>query len=189
MTLFKRYYFFLKRISSWTTWGISLALVVVIFLVMNNNSFGIGYIRQVSGGAEILDSYFYYPPQKAYQVLDTLGEAGRAAYLNVNLMDFLFPLVYTAFFCISMSMTYTFIYPVERKRNWLLWLPLATLLADYGENICIRLMLLNYPAPLSGVSLGATLLTPLKSILLVVASLLILQGNIKVTNQLFAKKK
>ena len=189
MNLFRYYYFFLKKISNWTNWVISLVLFLISYFLINGDAFGSGYIRQITGGVDILDLYFYYPPQKVYEVLGLLGEAGRNAYLTVNLMDFFYPIIYTAFFCISMCLTYTFIYPPESKRNWLLLLPLVTLLADYGENICIRNMLLNYPTQLQGFPLAATLLTPLKTTLLVVVLLLILQGNIKVTNKLFSKKK
>jgi hypothetical protein len=189
MNLFRYYYLFLKKISNWKNWVVSLVIFLISYFLINGDAFGSGYIRQITGGVDILDAYFYYPPQKVYEVLGLLGEAGRHAYLTLNLLDFFYPIIYTAFFCISMSLTYTFIYPAESKRNWLLLLPLVTLLADYAENICIRTMLLNYPTQMQGFPLAATMLTPLKTTLLVVVLLLILQGNIKVTNKLFSKKK
>ena len=178
----------MKKISNWRGWLISLVLLCLGFFAVTNNFIGAEHVKQVSGGTAILDSYFYYPPQSAYQVLTDLGQAGRDAYLTVNLLDMFFPLTYGLFLSISLTMTYTFVYPAQSKRNFVILLPLVTMLVDYGENICVRAMLLNYPVNLMGTAQVASILTPLKYTLIVVTALLILQGNMKVTNKLFGKK-
>ena len=188
MSLFNSFYQLMKKISNWPSWGISLALLVLAYIVVNGDTIGAEHVRLVSGGTSTLDAFFFFTPGKAYEVLAALGEAGRSAYLTANLLDFVYPLTYTLFFSISMTMTYTFIYKAEDFRNWLILLPFGALLADYGETMCVRLMLLNYPTRLTGVAETASLVTPLKWVLIVACGLLILQGNMNVTNKLFGKK-
>jgi hypothetical protein len=178
----------MKKISNWPGWVVSLVFLLVCYFVVNSDFIGTEYVKQVSGGAAILDTFFYYPSGQVFALLTALGEAGRSAYLTLNLLDFLFPISYALFFGISLTMTYTFIYPPESKRNWLILLPFITLLVDYGENICVRLMLVNYPAQIPWAAQTASLLTPLKFTLIVICALLILQGNMKVTNKLYRKK-
>ena len=188
VTLFLGVYQFLKKIATWPVWVVSLVLLLGGYYLSTGDLIGAEHVRLVSAGTPMLDTFFFYTPDRAYELLTAMGTVGRSAYLFANLLDFFFPLTYTLFFVISMAMTYTFIYQREDKRNWLLLLPIAAMLADYGENICVRLMLLNFPTPLTGVALAASLFTPLKFTLIVTTALLILQGNMQVTNRLFGKK-
>jgi hypothetical protein len=187
LTLFAALYQFLKKIATWPVWIFSLLLLAVGYFISNSDFIGAEHVRLVSGGTPMLDTFFFYTPDRAYELLSAMGAAGRSAYLTANLVDFFFPLAYTLFFVVSMVMTYTFIYQPEDKRNWLVLLPFVAMLADYGENICVRLMLLNFPTQLNTVALAASLFTPLKFSLIVGIGLLILQGNMKVTNKLFGK--
>ena len=188
MTFFNQLYLFLKKIATWPVWAFSLLLLLLGYYLSNSDFAGAEHVRLVSGGTPMLDTFFYYTTDRAYELLAALGSAGRSAYLTANLIDFFFPLTYALFFTISITMTYTFIYKPEDKRNWLILLPFVAMLAHYGENICVRLMLLNYPAPLMATAQAASWLTTLKFTLIVASALLILQGNMTVTNKLFGKK-
>ena len=188
MTVFDSLYHFIQKIATWPVWVISLLLLLGGYYLSTGELIGAEYVRLVSAGTPMLDTFFFYTPDRAYELLTAMGAAGRDAYLTANLFDFFFPLTYTLFFVISMGMTYTFIYKAEDKRNLLMLLPFLAMLADYGENICVRLMLLNFPTPLTSVALAASLFTPLKFTLIVATALLILQGNMHVTNKLFGKR-
>ncbi|MCE1254299.1 MAG: hypothetical protein LWX83_12220 [Anaerolineae bacterium] len=189
MVLFNKLYKPLKKISTWPGWVVSLVLFLAAYFVENSDFIGIEYVKRISNGNTIPDMFMFYSPAKIYSQLELLGEAGRNAYLTVNLIDFIFPLTYALFFAISLTMTYTFIYPDESKRHLLVLLPFLTLLADYGENICLRIITLNYPTPIFNLALTASILTPLKYALFLTSAFLILQGNMKVTNKLFSKKQ
>jgi hypothetical protein len=178
----------MKKISNWPSWLVSLVFLLICYYVVNGDFIGVEHVKQISGGVAILDTYFYYPAGQIFPLLNSLGEVGRNAYLLLNLLDFLFPISYALFFGISLTMTYTFIYPPESKINGLILLPFITLLVNYAEVIGVRLMLLNYPAQLPWVAQAVSLLIPLKFTLIVVCGLLILQGNMKVTNKLYKKK-
>lgn len=186
--LFNKFYHLIKKISNWPIWFISLVVFLACYLVENSDFIGIEHVKQLSGGANILDMFLFYTPDKVYDQLVLLGEAGRSAYLTVNAIDFIFPLTYALFLGISMTMSHTFLYPPESKKHLLVLLPLLTLLADYGENIAIRAILLNYPARLMEAALAASILTPIKYVFFVASALIIVQGNMNVTNKLFGKK-
>ena len=188
MLLFQKYYQLVKKYSNWRSWLFSFVIVILSYYVVNSSFIGAEYVRQISGGTAILDTYFYFPPHVAYDVLTALGTSVRAAYFWVNIMEIIFPITYGIFLTISFTMTYTFIYPPESKRNWLILMPLLAMAADFAENICIFLMIINFPTPLIGLATAASLLIPLKYTLIVVAALLIFQGNMKVTSKLFGKK-
>ncbi len=189
MVLFNKIYTPLKKISTWPGWFISLVVFIVTYYVINSDFIGIEYVKKLSNGTTIPDMFLFYTPTKIYSQLELLGEVGRNAYLTVNLIDFIFPLTYAMFFAISLTMTYTFIYPPESKKHLLVLLPFFTLLADYGENICLRSITLNYPTPMMNIALIASILTPLKYALFLGSAFLIIQGNMKVTNKLFSKKQ
>jgi len=178
----------MKKIATWPAWVGSLILVVAGYFISTGTFIGADHVRAASGGTPMLDTFFFYTPGRAYELLTAMGEAGRSAYLSANLVDFFFPPCYTLFFVTSLAMIYTFIYEPEDKRNWLVLVPFGAMLADYGENICVRLMLLVFPTVIMPAAQAASLLTPLKFTLIVTAALLIMQGNMKVTNKLFAKK-
>jgi hypothetical protein len=178
----------MKKISNWPVWFASLFVFLAAYYVINSNFIGIEYINQLSAGNTIPEMFLFYTPEKVYSQLALLGEAGRSAYLVANMIDFIFPLTYAFFFGISLTMTYTFIYPAESKKHLLVLIPFLTLVADYGENICMRCILLSYPTRLMDAALLAALLTPIKYALFLLSAFLILQGNMKVTNKLFNKK-
>jgi hypothetical protein len=169
-------------------WFISLILFVAAYFISNSDFIGIEFIKRLSNGNTIPEMFFFYTPGKVYSQLELLGEAGRSAYLVYNLIDFIYPLTYALFLGISMTMTYTFIYKPEQKKNLLVLMPFLTLLVDYAENICYRIILLSFPARLTGLTLVVSILTPLKYGLLLLSLFLILQGNMKVTDKLFGKK-
>jgi hypothetical protein len=188
VSLFNKFYSLLKKISNWPAWFISLAVFIAVYIISNGDFVGIEHIKQLSNGNTIPEMFLFYTPEKVYSQMALLGEAGRNAYLVLNLIDFIYPLTYAAFFGISLTMTYTFIYPPEEKKHLLVLIPFLTLLVDYAENICFRSILLNYPTRLMETALAASILTPLKYGLFLLSAFLILQGNMKVTNKLFAKK-
>ena len=128
-------------------------------------------LRADSGLANpILDSRFSYTPDQAYLVMKDLKSEGRQVYLTTNASeDLVFPLLYNLFLALTMTAVFQAAFPpsfqtvtgktgASMKINEekvaaffkkLTLLPLFVLIFDYGENICLIILMLNYPRRLN----------------------------------------
>jgi len=141
------------------TW-ISLACFMVSLAIINGKPFGVAQLKALTGGVGILDMQFGYSPQEAYQLFDALGEAGRAFDLRVIVpQDFLFPALYSLFYVIATTHLFRRTFAENHPMHRLIALTLLGGLADYCENICIVIMLLNYPTQLPTIAAVSNLFT------------------------------
>ena len=54
-----------------------------------------------------LDLFFYYDPEKAYEMILLYGETGRDSYLKgILLLDYIYPVVYVLFLGLAIYMLY-----------------------------------------------------------------------------------
>ncbi|GAT71466.1 hypothetical protein PS9374_07157 [Planomonospora sphaerica] len=161
-----------------------LAALVVLMTVMNvaatvfaASTGGVGLL-DMAGGRNLLNPRpGGYTPQEAYAMLAAYGPGGRRTHLLLLLCgDILFPLVYVGFTAAALRLA-----ALRRKAPaWLraagLVLPMAYLVADYGENAGIAALLLAYPSRLDGLAATVNTVTSAKTVLGAVALLAALAG-------------
>lgn len=101
-----------------------------------------------SGGAESPDTSFFYTAGDLSRMAEAYGEQGRQAYIHARFtFDLLWPLVYTAFLCTSLSWLNRKAFPGDSPWQRMNLVPLAAMLFDFLENISTSLVMAQYPAP------------------------------------------
>ena len=108
-----------------------------------------------SGGAGSPDMSFFYSAGDLSRMAEAYGEQGRQAYIRARFsFDLLWPLVYTAFLCTSLSWLNRRAFPADSPWQRMNLVPLAAMLFDFLENISTSLVMAQFPDP---VPLAATL--------------------------------
>ncbi len=158
---------------------ISFLLFMFMYYLINNSSFGLSKLLEITGGQSILDMEMMkgYSVDRAYEIFEALGETGRAFNLKYIIpLDFPFPLTYGLFY----FMTITFLVKKQfekMKKPWMFGLVgLLPALFDWLENIMVIQLLLNYPERLEGIVKMASLFTQFKSFFIMGSMILIIMG-------------
>jgi len=101
----------------------------------------------VSQGAGSPDMSYFYSRADLYDMAETYGAEGRAAYIRARFtFDLVFPLTYLFFLATSISWVMLRAVPDANSRWRLLNLfPVFGALFDYLENISASVVMLNYP--------------------------------------------
>lgn len=143
-----RLYNILNKISNGLTLSVLLLLSTALMLLVNlfDLPFSVPRIVQLSNGAGILDTRLFYTSQKAYEILQAQGSAGRYAYMNfLTLFDSFFPILYSLTFAVVILVLFRRTYLVDLWGRMLLLTPFIVCIFDYMENITILTMLFKYP--------------------------------------------
>jgi hypothetical protein len=101
----------------------------------------------ISQGAGSPDMSYFYSSTDLYNMAETYGVEGRAAYVRARFtFDLVFPLTYLFFLATSISWAMVRAVPDANSRWRLLNLfPVFGALFDYLENISASVVMLNYP--------------------------------------------
>lgn len=159
--------------------GVPATIITLLFLLsaflINTRPFGLGKLKEITGGAGIPDMEFFYTPASLSSILDALGPAGREFYLTrIIPLDMVFPLFYSLFFLIVLFRLMGALGILNTGVVYLLTLPVLAGSADYAENFCFLSLLLKYPEPMNGLAVMASLFTLVKWICTPASFLLIL---------------
>lgn len=154
---------FLERFAS--------AKRVLFFFVLTNLVFGIMLFYTIprvvlfSDGMPVLDTMpTGYDVTYVQTLFDSLGEAGRHNYLNVQIpVDLVYPLLF--FVCYTLLAVYLMKHTNRLYTAWfaLCFLPIIAAIADYAENISIINLLKSYPDLSENLIKSAKLFTIIKS--------------------------
>lgn len=121
------------------------------------------------GGDTPLDLYLFYSPDQVNEYLGGLGARGRSAYAKTELTtDLLFPVVYSMALMVALMMAARRILPPDSRLQYLRLLPLLIVMADWGENLCIAVVIDAFPDQLDTIVIAASLFTSLKWAFLVI---------------------
>lgn len=127
----------------------ALAAYGIILTLINSRPFGVGQLKEITGGVGLLDMEILYTPEQAYALLSAMGEAGRAFDLTrIVPLDMAFPFVYTLFYAVTITWLLHRWLPAGSRWHRLNVVPLIGGIADYCENFGIITMLLSWPSPL-----------------------------------------
>lgn len=125
---------------------ISLLILIVALNIINGEDVGVSKLKQITNGVGILDMEPGYSIEKAYSILDSQGTEGRYYYLKrIIPMDFVFPLIYMAFYCSIILFLLKLIHPRNELLHLLAFVPVLNTFFDYLENITIIRLLVRYP--------------------------------------------
>jgi hypothetical protein len=124
-----------------------------------------------------LDLMFFYTPEKAFSMIASYGDQGRAAYLTGELtLDILYPITYTLFFSLLISWLFQRGFDPKSRFRRLNLVPFGTLTFDLLENACIVAMLSLYPSTPAGLAWAAAIFTMTKWLYAAAGMLLVLAG-------------
>ncbi len=141
----------------------SLGLWLIAAALINGKPFGIAQLREITGGATILDMTFTTGPESVYAVLSALGDAGRAFDLtHIVPLDLAFPFTYALFLSLGISWALTRLLPVGSPWFLLNLAPVFAAVADYCENAGVITLLLTYPARLDPVAWFVSIMYSIK---------------------------
>lgn len=170
----------LKRISSPKTIIFFFLLAMISLNIINGKPYGTAQLLEITGGVNIPDVEMSgYSPQRAYDILTAQGEAGRAFYLRYIIpQDVLLPLLYALFYAITLTWLAQRLFLANHFLQGIGLVGLCAGLADWGENLCLLILLLNYPQRLDMLARIASIFTVVKTGLSLLSMGLILIGVI-----------
>ena len=156
------------------TWKKCLVFLIIsqsIFILMNTWTFP--HISAQAGGLDAFDMRpLGYSIDEARNYLENISDSGISFYRNVQL---LLDIPYPALMCLFYSCSIILLYRASKKRiknsenrpaRWLsglLIIPIIGMLADYAENICVSIMLVQKQNVSDSLIMAANVFTLIKS--------------------------
>ncbi|KAA0273381.1 MAG: hypothetical protein EDM79_09970 [Chloroflexi bacterium] len=138
-----------QKFHQWAKGGLVLGMLVVY-------GFFAGYMMpqmaawmNSAAGQSVtpLDLMMYYTPQQAFEMMERYGEAGRSAYLTIELTaDIIYPLSTVLFFSLFLSWLFQRGYKPGNAMQKFNIMPAGSWLFDLVENAAIIPMILMHPA-------------------------------------------
>ncbi len=142
----KRIREWLLRYASLKSLGFSLVLMLIFNLIIWPKASD-AINKEAGKEVGVLDLTFFAPADTIRNYLDYYGESGRSKYLLIeSTFDTVYPLVYSLFFCIVLTLLYRKIGPQGYVVGTVASFPLFAALFDYLENALIISHLVIYPA-------------------------------------------
>ncbi len=138
-------------------------VIFFILLVIAVNAF---LLPAIYPSFETLDLQSSYSPERAYQLIDSYGEAGRHYYALIEVtLDLVYPLLAALMFSSLTIYFFRRIFPLDSFWQKLPLLGPLVMIVDYLENASIVTMLLSYPRRLDMLAQAANVFTVIKSFL------------------------
>lgn len=124
---------------------VSAVLASVVFAVMHWIT--LPELRSIAGGLAIFDLMpGGYDIDYARMLLGALEEQGRAYYLYRQIpLDMLFPLLYAPALALLIRWLLALLGDEQSPWRFASWVAVAAAAADYLENLCTTLLLVQYP--------------------------------------------
>lgn len=174
-----RAHHFLNRISTGRTLLVLFILFTSIIVAVNalDVPISIPALKRLSGGIGILDEQFFYTPDRAYEIMDAYGSAGRQLHLAISLLvDIPLPAIHALFFAVAVTVIFRRAFTPDSRLQRLNLLPLAGGVIDYAENLSILSIIIRYPERVDIIASLAGYLTLAKNISILSSLILILLG-------------
>jgi hypothetical protein len=163
-----------KLLTLLTKFATGKLVILFILLVIAVNAF---LLPALYPSFETLDMQSSYSPDKAYQFIDSYGEAGRQSYALIELtLDLVYPILSALMFSSFTIFFFRRLFPLTSFWQKLPLLGPIVMGIDYLENISIVTMLFSYPRQLDLVARAANVFTVTKFILSDVELILMMIG-------------
>jgi hypothetical protein len=180
-----------EKFHAWATGWRVIILLVAEGLMM-------GYVMPLAAGlmafaanASVtpLDLMFFYTPDKAFDMIEKYGEAGRSLYMKVELTaDIIYPIIYTLFYGLLLSWLFQRAFKPESKMQKLNAMPVGAWFFDLLENVGIVSMLSLYPSQPSALAWLTMVFGSLKWLFAFASIGLVLFGLVKAGMNGFRKQ-
>ncbi len=154
----------LDRIS--TSRNLIIGIISAIVVVSAMGTLTQTLVYNVYGDANMPDTNFGYTFAQIQEAFNTLGSEGLQIWLQVHMLDLLFPLTYAFSMAFGILMELRSSLPEKESLRMIALLPLSAALADYLENALIASQAIAYPVLSEPVIAMASLVTITKWILL-----------------------
>jgi hypothetical protein len=136
-----------------------------------------GELKSVSNGITEADLPFSYSTEQIYKIFKSYGSQGREWNTLMQLTIYaVYPLINSILVSLLILKVYGKLALKDNFIKILFLIPAVALLADYIENMCLVLMLVNYPYKLEMVSWLANVCTQAKWIFLLTSIALAIIG-------------
>lgn len=155
-----------------------IGFLVYLAMAAGLMSWGERTIQNLSGKkVQVLDLCFSYSPADVHRYLSEYSPEARVFAARFNLVaDMVYPLSYAFFLIVLMAWIWRPVRGQWPPFKYLHLLPLAIVIFDYLENICVVSMLFRFPEISNGLIKTGSCLTSVKWSLLGLSLLLALGG-------------
>lgn len=154
----------LDRISTSRNLAIGITSSIVVVSIMGILTQSLVY--DIYGDANMPDTNFGYTYVQIQEAFDILGSDGLHLWLQIHLLDLIFPLAYAFSMVFGILMELRVAMPERKCLRLLALFPLGGALADYLENTLIASQAVSYPILSEPVIVVASFVTILKWILI-----------------------
>jgi hypothetical protein len=157
--------------------NLMILLFAYLFMTVFVLQWAVATLMPDASLSRMLDWQVTYSVDQVYTLLKAYGSQGREWYILIELtINTVTPFIYAFLLSFSIILICKKLPVKEQVSKSLFMLPFAALLADLSENICIILLLINYPYKLVVVAKAASVFTCSKWILLTANVGLIVAG-------------
>ena len=181
-----------QLLDRWANWK-TIVIVILIALPFNLYLFPMrsAKLRELSGLTDpIIDVKFTHTPEQIYPMIKAYGEQGRPLYAVTELtVDLIYPILYNLLLCSILTIVWRQALLSDDAVHKMQYLPLATCLADYAENISLAILLVSYPQELTAIAWAASFFTTAKWVLGGASFILIVVGLIAWLVKAIAKRQ
>ena len=132
------------------------ALIIGLFIVLRGVQGNIAHLPGLAIPVVIPDAQFYYSAVQLVANLDSLGQAGRAIYAQVHLIDTVIPLGYGLLFALLIVYFWGIRGGAVQIASLLIIFPVAGALSDYIENITVEAVSALFAQGNSAVDISAS---------------------------------
>lgn len=153
-----------------------LCVAFISLYILLNFILGVPQLKQLSGGIGVIDSTFNYSADKVYTMIEAYGPQGRKIHIALEVVDFIFPLIYSLFFSLSVTLILRHMFPLNTFTQTICLLPLLIIVFEYVENIGVLAMLVSYPRRLEVLAVITNVATLLKTLVTVYSLFAVLAG-------------
>lgn len=168
---------------------ITLGIFIAVIAFMEAGPTSSRELKTLSGGTGMLDMLFGYSQQKAYSMLDSIGEHGRFVYTALLGIDFVFAVAFMFFQSLIITSLMRRVGLLERF-GILNLLPFLRSGLDMLENFILLAMIFCYPVRLPAAAALASVFTVSKWVVYyALIALLFILGAVLTHQNLFSKKK
>jgi len=141
--------------------GKNILILLALFLLANFVVVPLIYPK-----FQTLDTLNGYTPSQAYQLISSYGGQGRQSYAIIEAtLDLAYPFISALLFSLLILFSFQRGFPNQKWAYWLGLLPFAVMAFDYLENICVLVLLLEFPRELITVARIANFFTTAKQVL------------------------
>lgn len=155
-----------------------LCAAFISLYILLNYILGVPQLKHLSGGVGVIDSTFNYSADQVYSMIEAYGPKGRKVHIILEIVDFIFPLIYSLFFSLCVTLITRQMFPLNTFTKTICLLPLSIILFEYVENIGVLTMLFSYPRRLDVLASITNAATILKTLVTVYSLLAIIAGGI-----------